>query len=172
MIIDSNQLKSMLGILNSFLINNQDASNLMSVPEDEKVFYVEIFKMISEILNSYKDTYVSLHCVLSLASFFKKTSQDNNIFAQFMPDVKTLLSKLANTNVGLDEASSLYMGHLIMNFLKLEIDDMLLYHCMLRVMKIKNASCCTYPSQSTFSTQISSISTLPTRSINELQPQP
>jgi len=80
MIIDSNQLKSMLAILNSYLINNNDAANLMQAPQEEKEFYIDIFKMISEILNSYKDTYVSLHCVLSLASFFKKTSIDNNIF--------------------------------------------------------------------------------------------
>lgn len=102
---------------------------------------MDMFKMISEILNSYKDTYVSLHCVLSLASFFKKTSQDNNIFQQFMPDVKTLLGKLSNSNVGLDESSSLYMGHLIVNFLKLEMDEMLLYNCMQRVMKSSLPSC-------------------------------
>ena len=70
----------MLAILNTYLLSNNDASNLMQAPEEEKIFYVEMFKMISEILNSYKDTYVSLHCVLSLASFLKKTSKNNNIF--------------------------------------------------------------------------------------------
>lgn len=130
MIIDSNQLKSMLAILNSYLINNNDAANLMQAPLEEKEFYIDIFKMISEILNSYKDTYVSLHCVLSLASFFKKTSIDNNIFQQFMPDIKSLLSKLANPNVGLDESSSLYMGHMILNYIRLDMDELLLYHCM------------------------------------------
>ena len=45
------------------------------------------------------------------------------------------MNKLTNCNVGLDESSSLYMGHAILNLLQLDLDEGLLFHCMLRVIK-------------------------------------
>jgi hypothetical protein len=96
--------------------------------------------MICEILNSYKDTYVNMHCVLTLASFLKISEVGANFFEEFMPTLKVLISKLANCNVGLDESSSLYAGHAIMNMMKHEIDEGILFHCMLRVCR------CTLPS--------------------------
>lgn len=72
-IIDSNQLKSMLAILNSYILRNPDVKGDLS--QEEQNFYTEIFKMICEILNSYKDTYVNMHCVLTLAAFLKLGSR-------------------------------------------------------------------------------------------------
>jgi hypothetical protein len=45
------------------------------------------------------------------------------------------MNKLTNCNVGLDESSSLYMGHAILNLLKLDLDEGVLFHCILRVIK-------------------------------------
>ena len=91
--------------------------------------------MICEILSSYKDTYVNLHCMLTLASFLKMSQPGDNFFQDFMPNLKVLLSKLSNCNVGLDESSSLYAGHAILNLMRHELDEGVLFHCMLRVIK-------------------------------------
>jgi hypothetical protein len=59
----------MLAILNSYLLRNPDVQGTLLA--EEQNFYTTIFKMICEILNSYKDTYVNMHCVLTLAAFLK-----------------------------------------------------------------------------------------------------
>jgi hypothetical protein len=52
-----------------------------------------------------------------------------------MVDVKILLTKLSNSNIGIDESSSLYLGHAILNYSHLHIDEDLLYNCIQRVIK-------------------------------------
>ena len=78
--------------------------------------YVEIFKMICEILNSHRDTYVNLHCVLTLSTFCKNQIWQP-LYSEYIPALKILLNKLSNPNIGLDESSSLYLGHAILNLL-------------------------------------------------------
>jgi hypothetical protein len=118
----------MLAILNSYLLRNPDVQGNLSA--EEQNFYTSIFKMICEILNSYKDTYVNMHCVLTLAAFLKLGK-----FQDLLPSMKVLISKLSNCNVGLDESSSLYMGHAILNLLQLDMDEGILFHCMQRVLR-------------------------------------
>jgi hypothetical protein len=113
----------MLAILNSYLLRNPDIQG--HLPADELSFYGEIFKMICEILNSYKDTYVNMHCVLTLAAFLKFGK-----FTELLGVVKGLMGKLSNSNVGLDESASLYMGHAILNLLMSDMDEGVLFHCM------------------------------------------
>lgn len=96
--------------------------------------------MICEILNSYRDTYVNLHCVLTLAVYLKNLVHENSqVFGKLMVGVKTLLNKLSS-NVGLDDASSLHLGYAIVNVLSHEIDETndvqtLLPQCMTRIIK-------------------------------------
>ena len=106
--------------------------------------YLSMFKMICEILNSYRDTYVNLHCVLTLGAFCKSLIVQK-LYSEHIPTLKVLLSKLSNPNVGLDESSSLYLGHAILNLLTHcfrdasspveELVDPLLFNCILRVTK-------------------------------------
>ena len=82
--------------------------------------------MVCEILNSYKDTYVNLHCVLTLAVFLKNiVNRKSEYFAKYFDGVSTLLNKLSNPNlgIGLDDASALHLGYAIVNVFNHEIDE-------------------------------------------------
>lgn len=49
-IVDSNQLKNMLSIFNAYILRNPSFTESCSQPS-ENAFYMNIFKMICEILN-------------------------------------------------------------------------------------------------------------------------
>jgi hypothetical protein len=51
------------------------------------------------------------------------------------------MNKLSNCNVGLDDSSSLYMGHAILNLLAIDFDEGVLFHCMQRVQKSSSTTC-------------------------------
>jgi len=69
-------------------------------------------------LRLYRDTYVNLHCVLNLAAFCKVFLLPASAeFGRYAQGLRTLFNKLSSENVGLDDASSLYLGHAIVNFL-------------------------------------------------------
>lgn len=107
-LIDSNETKNMLSIYNSFLL----AVDFTHLPESELEFHTEMFKMICEILNSVRDTYINLHCCQTLSVFCKE-------FIRLKPDLRPVLKqlfvKLSNPNVGMDDSACLYLGHAIYN---------------------------------------------------------
>lgn len=111
--------------------------------EEEVQFYDNIFKMVCEILNSYKDTYVNLHCCLTLSAFCKTSLHSGS---QILPVLRTLMNKLTSANVGLDDSASLYLGHAITNLLVHSIDEandiaFLLPQCITRIVKTNMPSC-------------------------------
>jgi len=105
------------------------------LPAGEKQFYAKIFEMICEILNSYRDTYVNLHCVLTLSVFCKTlVKPGSTAYGSFIGGIRTLLNKLTTS---LDDSASLFLGHTILNVLSHQIEDDidLLHHCMIRIIK-------------------------------------
>ena len=107
---------------------------------------MKLCEMICEILRLYRDTYVNLHCVLTLAAFCKSILLSASAeFSRLMPGLLTLFNKLTSENVGLDDASSLYLGHAIVTVLSRlcengQLDDakdveILLPQCMTRIIK-------------------------------------
>lgn len=118
-IVDSNQLKSVLSIFNAYLLRNADVTGAGAKSSEERA---KMFEQICEILRLYRDTYVNLHCVLNLAAFCKVLTSDEN--GRYAQGLRTLFNKLSSENVGLDDASSLYLGHAIVNFLSQgQLDD-------------------------------------------------
>jgi hypothetical protein len=95
---------------------------------------LSIFKLICEILHSYRDTYVNLHAVLTLSAYCKSLIKQPE-YQELLPTLRELLSKLSSPHAGLDESASMYLGHAIMNLMAHQIDetsdlDGMLYHCM------------------------------------------
>lgn len=132
-LIDSNKIKSMLSILNTYILSNQDQKT-----SQEKDFYVNLFKMLCEIIKEYKDTYVAQHCVQTLASLLKTENQNKSTFyKEYLPQVKTLLHEKSQV-WGLNDSASIFVGHAILNLLQLEMTDDsstedLLLNCMVRM---------------------------------------
>lgn len=128
-IIDSNQLKNMLSIFNSFLFANTKAQSLAQEKAD---FYLSNFKMLCEILNSYRDTYFNLHCCLTLAAFCKTM-----LVEEMKRPVVTLFTKLTSANVGLDDSAALFLGHAMVHC---ELEQPLIANCIARIQKTQAPS--------------------------------
>jgi len=126
----------MLSIFNSFLLsNNQFVTGQLS--SDENLYYAGMFKMICDILFAFKDTYVNLHLCLTLGAFSKTLLKFNK---ELLAPLRQLLNKLTNSNIGIDDSASLYVGHAIANILNHDIDEtndiqQLLPQCMSRIVK-------------------------------------
>jgi hypothetical protein len=67
-------------------------------------------------------------------------------FGRYAQGLRALFNQLCRENSGLDDASSLYLGHVVVNFLsKGQIDDandveVLLPQCMVRILKTESPS--------------------------------
>ena len=111
----------MLAIYNAFLLRNPEMKELKLAAED-RAFYLGIFKMICEILHSYRDTYVNLHSVLTLSAYCKNLIKEPE-YQDLVPTLRQLLLTLSNPNIGLCESSSIYLGHAIVNLMAHKIDE-------------------------------------------------
>ena len=109
----------MLSIFNSFLLSNTQFES-GSLSSDEHQFYDRMFKMICDILFAFKDTYVNLHLCLTLGAFSKTLLKHNK---ELLGPLRSLLNKLTNPNIGIDDSASLYVGHAIANILHFAIDE-------------------------------------------------
>jgi hypothetical protein len=85
------------------------------------MFYKNLFKMICEILNSYRDTYVNLHCIMTLCAYFRTFLNKNDSksdYIEFFPSIRVLLIKLANPNIGLSDTAAVYLGHSVILYFR------------------------------------------------------
>ena len=98
----------MLSIYNAFLTSNQQETELN----------MNMLRMVCEIVNNYRDTYVNLHCCLTLAIFCKFEHQPEVTLV-----LKTLFLKLTSANVGLDDSAATYLGHAIVNLISKNTDE-------------------------------------------------
>ena len=115
----------MLSIFNTYLLRNPQVQNEKEISAQENEFYGKIFEMVCEILDSYRDTYVNLHCVLTMSVFLKNlVHAKSEFYGKYMGGVKTLMIKLSSSGIGLDDASALHLGYAIVNMLsRSEIND-------------------------------------------------
>lgn len=111
--IDTNGFNSILSIFNAHLLNSAEFNSqaMLSKDKQEIQFYVNLLKMVCEILHSHRETYVNLHSMITLSAFCKRhIKPGNSEYAVLIPKIFELLSKLSNPNVGLDETSAVYLG--------------------------------------------------------------
>jgi hypothetical protein len=94
--------------------------------------------MVCEILNSNQDTYVNMHCLMTLGSLLSlcKVQQSHQ------QGIESLLVKLTNLNIGLKDHAATYLGHTISVYFSkcwdsLSKDNLIsiLRHCLLSVAK-------------------------------------
>lgn len=75
--------------------------------------------MVCEVLHSYRETYVNLHCMITLSAFCKRHIKPGNAeYEELIPKIFELLCKLSNPNIGLDETSAVYLGQANLLFFK------------------------------------------------------
>lgn len=106
----------MLSIFNAYLLRNSAVKGSANTNEQQQC--AKMCEMICEILRLYRDTYVNLHCTLTLAAFCKASLLPTSAeFSRLIPGLRTLFNKLTSENIGLDDASSLYLGHAVVTVL-------------------------------------------------------
>ena len=100
-------------MFNAHLLNspefNSDSLNMKD--KEETKYYVDLLKMICEILNSFRESYVNLHCMITLSAFCKRhVAPSNTQYSDLIPSIFNLLTKLSSSHIGLDETSAVYLG--------------------------------------------------------------
>ena len=72
--IDQNSFNSIISVFNAHLLNSPEfnAEHLNLKNQQETQYYVDLLKMICEILNSFRESYVNLHCMVTLSAFCKR----------------------------------------------------------------------------------------------------